>query len=119
MRSKKVLTAPLAEVKDLPPDCDRRRASGEVNGVRIKKNKPLVWKEPVVLDVGAASSRDHFISRLEAAPTGKEKRQAGHLVGIYLCTLHRSNSTDTLAPLPFPGLVMLSVPLLASTKILQ
>jgi hypothetical protein len=37
-------------MKDLPPDCDRRRASGEVNGVRIKKNKPLVWKEPVVLD---------------------------------------------------------------------
>jgi hypothetical protein len=36
MRSKKVLNAPLAEVKDLPPDCDRRRASGEVNGVRIK-----------------------------------------------------------------------------------
>jgi hypothetical protein len=29
-----------------------------------------VWKEQVVLVVGAASSRDHLISRLEAAPTG-------------------------------------------------
>jgi len=58
-------------VKDLPHDCDRRRASGKISAVRIKKNKPLVWKEPVVLDVGAASSRDHFISRLEDARTGK------------------------------------------------
>jgi len=31
---------------------------------------PVIWKEQVVLLVGAASSRDHFISRLEAAPTG-------------------------------------------------
>jgi len=29
----------------------------------------VIWKEQVVLVVGAASSRDHFISRLEAAPT--------------------------------------------------
>jgi len=29
----------------------------------------VVWKEQVVLVVGAASSRDHLISRLEAAPT--------------------------------------------------
>jgi len=36
MRSKKVLNAPLAEVKDLPHDCDRRRASGKVSAVRIK-----------------------------------------------------------------------------------
>jgi len=32
---------------------------------------PVIWKEQVVLVVGAASSRDHFISRLEAAPTGR------------------------------------------------
>jgi hypothetical protein len=31
---------------------------------------PVIWKEQVVLVVGAASSRDHLISRLEAAPTG-------------------------------------------------
>jgi hypothetical protein len=30
----------------------------------------VIWKEQVVLVVGAASSRDHLISRLEAAPTG-------------------------------------------------
>jgi hypothetical protein len=33
-------------------------------------NFTVIWKEQVVLVVGAASSRDHFISRLEAAPTG-------------------------------------------------
>jgi hypothetical protein len=32
---------------------------------------PVIWKEQVVLLVGAASSRDHLISRLEAAPTGE------------------------------------------------
>ena len=31
---------------------------------------PVICKEQVVLVVGAASSRDHLISRLEAAPTG-------------------------------------------------
>jgi hypothetical protein len=31
---------------------------------------PVIWKEQVVLVVGAASSRDHLTSRLEAAPTG-------------------------------------------------
>jgi len=31
---------------------------------------PAIWKKQVVLVVGAASSRDHLISRLEAAPTG-------------------------------------------------
>jgi hypothetical protein len=30
---------------------------------------PVIWKEQVVLVVGAASSRDYLISRLEAAPT--------------------------------------------------
>jgi hypothetical protein len=30
----------------------------------------VIWKEQIVLVVGAASSRDHLISRLEAAPTG-------------------------------------------------
>jgi hypothetical protein len=30
----------------------------------------VIWKKQVVLVVGAASSRDHLISRLEAAPTG-------------------------------------------------
>jgi len=30
----------------------------------------VIWKEQAVLVVGAASSRDHLISRLEAAPTG-------------------------------------------------
>ena len=30
----------------------------------------VIWKEQVVLVVGAASSRDHLILRLEAAPTG-------------------------------------------------
>ena len=34
----------------------------------IKENT-VIWKEQVVLVVGAASSRDHLISRLEAAPT--------------------------------------------------
>jgi hypothetical protein len=34
------------------------------------KNYPVIWKEQVALVVGAASSRDHFISLLEAAPTG-------------------------------------------------
>jgi len=34
------------------------------------KSFPVIWKEQVVLVVGAASSRDHLISRLEAAPTG-------------------------------------------------
>jgi hypothetical protein len=29
----------------------------------------VIWKEQVELVVGAASSRDHLISRLEAAPT--------------------------------------------------
>jgi hypothetical protein len=29
----------------------------------------VIWKEKVKLVVGAASSRDHLISRLEAAPT--------------------------------------------------
>jgi len=32
---------------------------------------PITWKGPSLLDfVGAASSRDRFNSRLEAAPTG-------------------------------------------------
>ena len=31
---------------------------------------PVIWKEQVALVVGAAFSRDHFISRLKAAPTG-------------------------------------------------
>jgi hypothetical protein len=30
---------------------------------------PVIWKDQVVLVVGAASSRDHLISRLKAAPT--------------------------------------------------
>ena len=30
---------------------------------------PVIWKEQIAFVVGAASSRDHFISRLEAAPT--------------------------------------------------
>jgi hypothetical protein len=29
----------------------------------------VIWKEQVKLVVGAASSRDHLVSRLEAAPT--------------------------------------------------
>ena len=33
-------------------------------------NFTVIWKEQAVWVVGAASSRDHFISRLEAAPTG-------------------------------------------------
>jgi hypothetical protein len=35
----------------------------------LKLENPVIWKEQVVLVVGAASSRDHLISRLEAAPT--------------------------------------------------
>ena len=31
----------------------------------------FIWKEQVVLLVGAASSCDYLISRLEAAPTGE------------------------------------------------
>ena len=33
-------------------------------------NFPVIWKGQVVLVVEAASSRDHLISQLEAAPTG-------------------------------------------------
>jgi hypothetical protein len=36
----------------------------------VIKGNPVILKEQVVLVVGAASSRDHSISRLEAAPTG-------------------------------------------------
>jgi hypothetical protein len=36
----------------------------------VELRNPVIWKEQVVLVVGAASSRDHLISRLEAAPTG-------------------------------------------------
>jgi len=36
----------------------------------LKFINPAILKEQVVLVVGAASSRDHLISRLEAAPTG-------------------------------------------------
>ena len=35
----------------------------------LLKDNTVIWKEQVVLVVGAASSRDHLISRLEAAPT--------------------------------------------------
>jgi hypothetical protein len=38
--------------------------------VKLEWFYPVIWKEQVVLVVGAASSRDHLISRLEAAPTG-------------------------------------------------
>jgi len=31
---------------------------------------PIIWKEQVLLVVGAAFSRDRLISRLKAAPTG-------------------------------------------------
>jgi len=31
---------------------------------------PVIWKEQVVLVMGAASRCDHLISRLKAAPTG-------------------------------------------------
>jgi hypothetical protein len=37
--------------------------------VNLKFNYPVIWKEQVLMIVGAASSRDHIISRLEAAPT--------------------------------------------------
>ena len=43
------------------------------NAIIVTESKfinPVIWKEQVVLVVGAASSRDHLISRLEAAPTG-------------------------------------------------
>ena len=36
----------------------------------MKLFNAVIWKEQVALVVGAASSRDHLISRLEAAPTG-------------------------------------------------
>jgi len=36
----------------------------------IKLFNPVIWKDQVVLVVGAASSRDRFNSWLEAAPTG-------------------------------------------------
>jgi len=43
-----------------------------LNWVLINQGKgnAVIWKEQGVLVVGAASSRDHLISRLEAAPTG-------------------------------------------------
>ncbi len=37
---------------------------------KIELENPVIWKEQVVLVVVAASSRDHLISRLEAATTG-------------------------------------------------
>jgi hypothetical protein len=46
------------------------------NCLQIKKGEhwkliyAVIWKEQVALVVGAASSRDHFVSRLEAAPAG-------------------------------------------------
>jgi hypothetical protein len=41
----------------------------------LKKNLPriisaVIWKEQVALVVGAASSRYHLVSRVDAAPTG-------------------------------------------------
>jgi hypothetical protein len=36
----------------------------------MMKKIPIILRQQVVLVVGAASSRDHLISRLEAAPTG-------------------------------------------------
>ena len=50
----------------------RNRGSGggwEKGQTRLFLNV-VIWKEQVVLFVGAASSRDHLISRLQAAPTG-------------------------------------------------
>jgi hypothetical protein len=41
-----------------------------INLESIEFLNPVIWKEQVLLVVGAASSRDHIISRLEAAPTG-------------------------------------------------
>jgi hypothetical protein len=39
--------------------------------LRFKLLFPVIWKEQGILDfVGAASSRNRFNSRLEAAPTG-------------------------------------------------
>jgi hypothetical protein len=40
------------------------------SGDELNFINPVIWKEQVVLVVGAASNRDHLISRLEAAPTG-------------------------------------------------
>ena len=37
--------------------------------LKVENSNPVIWKEQVVLVVGAAFSRDHLISRLEAAPT--------------------------------------------------
>ena len=42
----------------------------ENNNVFFILSLPVIWKEQVVLVVGAASSRDHLIPQLEAAPTG-------------------------------------------------
>jgi hypothetical protein len=42
----------------------------EKSQINPKFEYPVIWKEKVVKVVGAASSRDHLISRLEAAPTG-------------------------------------------------
>ena len=47
---------------------DHQRSAG--TGSALELIIPVIWKEQVALVVGAASSRDHFISRLEAAPTG-------------------------------------------------
>jgi hypothetical protein len=39
-------------------------------GIRHFFYFPVIWKEQVVLVVGAAFSHDHLTSRLKAAPTG-------------------------------------------------
>ena len=46
------------------------KRSHELTRIFTKLSFPFIWKKQVVLVVGVAYSRDHLISRLEAAPTG-------------------------------------------------
>jgi len=51
---------------------------------------PVIWKEKLYWVVGTASSRDHFNSRLKAAPTGV-------FFGYFAllgCSWHDFTSTD-------------------------
>ena len=66
--------APPAEVAS----CSKKKLQLCGAAFEDEKKNSVIWKEQVVLIVGAACSRDHFISRLacdelsraEAAPTG-------------------------------------------------
>jgi hypothetical protein len=54
-----------------------KRLASPIRGLVIISNFSVIWKEQVARVVAAASRRDHFISRLKAAPTGIFFRNLG------------------------------------------